>query len=203
VLTRSTVLARRGDVAGARGVLESIRYDESVGDEQNRAMLWSARAEVLAAESRYPEAAAAAGKAVALIDTMGLGHPAVKSGLLLETWCALRAGDREPAERTLAELADEPLTRRSPRLAAHVALLRAMLAPAAEAPAAFAEAVGLARSAAAPWYLAVSLAEQANAGIDREAALAEAGEILEGLGAAPALDRLAGPEARPAATVAG
>jgi class 3 adenylate cyclase/tetratricopeptide (TPR) repeat protein len=203
VLTGATVLARRGQVAAAREMLESIRFDESVGDEQNRALLWAARAELLAAEGRDADAAAAASNAVRVNDGLWLGHPAVKAGLMLETWCALRAGDRGPTERILAQLADEPLARQSPRLRAHLALLRAMLAPPAEAPGAFAEAVAQARSGDAPWHLAVALAEQANAGIDREAALAEARTILERLGAAPALERLAGAAMRTPASAAG
>jgi class 3 adenylate cyclase/tetratricopeptide (TPR) repeat protein len=203
VLTRATLLARRGRVRAGREALASVSFDESVSDEQNRALLWSARAEVLAAEGRDAEAAAAASEAARVHETLWLGHPAVKAGLMLQTWCALRAGDRGPAEAALVEIADEPITRQSPRLRAHCALLRAMLAPAAEAPGAFADAVALARSGGSPWHLAIALAEQANAGVDRDTAVAETGAILERLGAGAALERLVRPPARAAATAAG
>jgi hypothetical protein len=65
------------------------------------------------------------------------------------------------------------------------------------------EAVTLARAAGDPWHLAIALAEQANAGIDRDAALAEAAAILERLGAAPALERLAAPALRDTTQAAG
>src|SRR6185437_11505395 len=42
VLNRANVLARRGDVAAAREALESVGFDETVPDDQNRAMLWTA-----------------------------------------------------------------------------------------------------------------------------------------------------------------
>jgi hypothetical protein len=203
VLNRANVMARRGRAAAAREALESVGFDETVPDDQNRAMLWAARAEVLAGEARYPEAAAAAHEAVAIHGSMGIGHPAVKQGLILETWCALRAGDRGPADWVFGRFADEPLARLSPRVAAHLALLRAMLAGPAEAADAHAASVQAARAAGSPWHLAVALAEHANAGVDRDAALAEAAAILERLDAAPALERLAGPALRREQTAAG
>jgi class 3 adenylate cyclase/tetratricopeptide (TPR) repeat protein len=203
VLNRANVLARRGDVAAAREALESVGFDETVPDDQNRAMLWTARAEVLAGEGRYADAAAAAHESMAIHESMGLGHPAIKAGMILETWCAFRAGDRGPAEEALARFADEPLARQSPRVSAHLALLRAMLAAPADAPAAHAASVEAARAGGAPWNLALALAEQANAGVDREAALAECAAILERLGAAAALERLAEPALRDATRAAG
>jgi len=196
-------VSRRGEAAAAREALESVGFDETVSDDQNRAMLWSARAEVLAGEGRYAEAAAAAHESVGIQGSMGLGHPAIKAGMILETWCALRAGDRGPAEEALARFADEPLARQSPRVSAHLALLRAMLAAPADAAAAHAASVAAARAGGAPWYLAIALAEQANAGVDRDAALAECAAILERLGAGPALERLAEPAMRRAETAAG
>jgi class 3 adenylate cyclase/tetratricopeptide (TPR) repeat protein len=192
LLTRANVLARRGAVGAAREAIEAAGFDESVSDEQNRASLWSARADVLAAEGRYAEAAAAARRGAEAAATLWLGHPAVKVSIMLETWCALRAGDRGPAEAMVERLAREPLGELSPRLVAHRALLQAMLAAPADAPALYADAVAAARRGASPWQLAITLAEQAAAGADRARALAEAQSILERLGAAGALGRLAG-----------
>ena len=78
-----------------------------------------------------------------------------------------------------------------------------MLAAPADAAAAHAASVAAARAGGAPWNLALALAEQANAGIDRDAALAEAAAILERLGAGAALERLAEPALRRAETAAG
>jgi tetratricopeptide (TPR) repeat protein len=201
LLTRANVLSRRGSVAAARAAIEAAGFDESVSDEQNRAGLRSARAEVLAAEGRYAEAAAAARRGAEAAATLWLGHPAVKMSIMLETWCALRAGDRVPAEAAVERLTREPLGRLSPRLGAHRALLQAMLAAPGDAPTLHAEAVAAARRAGSPWQLAMALAEQANAGIDADAALAELRAILERLGAQAALERLV-PDASPARAAA-
>ena len=193
MLTRAIVLARRGAIPAAREALEAAGFDESVSDEQNRAMLWAARADVLASESRYTEAAAAAHHGSAAAATLWIGHPAVKASMILETWCALHAGDRAPAEAWLDRLDQEPLGGLSPRLVAHRALLRAMLADEAGAAELYAAAIALARSAGSPWHLAIALAERAAAGIESDESLAEARAILDGLGAAAALDRIAPP----------
>jgi class 3 adenylate cyclase/tetratricopeptide (TPR) repeat protein len=204
LITRAVVQARRGDLAAAAETLEAAGLDDSTSDEQVRASLWGTRAELLAADSRYAEAAAAARKGCERVDALGLGHPAAKAALVLETWCGLRAGDPVPAREAVAQLEHDILGRLSPRLRAHGALLRAMLATdPAEARPLHAEAVAAARAAGDPWYLAVALAEQANAGVERDAALDEAAAILERLGAAAAFERLAEPALRRAETAAG
>ncbi len=193
----------RGGERWRRPARPSRRPDSTSrsSDEQNRAMLWSARAEVLAAEGRYAEAAAAAHRGAWAAETLWLGHPAVKASIMLETWCALRAGERGPAVAMVERLEREPLGALSPRLRAHRALLCAMLAAPADAGALFAEAVALAREAENPWQLAMALAEQATAGVDRDEALAEARAILGRLGAEAALERLV-PDASPARAAA-
>jgi tetratricopeptide (TPR) repeat protein len=202
--TRAVVEARRSDVAAASATLAAAGFDETTADEQARAFLWATRAELLAAESRYADAAAAAHQGQERMDALGLGHPAVKAAAILETWCGLRAGDQAPARSALARFEADPLGRRSPRIRAHGALLRAMLATdAGDAEPLYEEAVALSRAAGDPWHLAIALAEQANAGVGREAALAEAASILERLGAAPALERLAAPALRDSAQAAG
>jgi class 3 adenylate cyclase/tetratricopeptide (TPR) repeat protein len=202
-VTAAVVQARRGDLAAAADTLATAGFDETTGDAQARAFLWVARAELLAAASRYDDAAAAAQKGWERVDTLGLGHPAAKAALMLETWCGLRAGDAAPARAALERLEGDLLERLSPRIRAHCALLRAMLADPAEAAPLHAEAVALARAAGDPWELAIALAEQANAGVDRDAALAEAAATLERLGAAPALERLAPPALRDPAQATG
>jgi tetratricopeptide (TPR) repeat protein len=204
LLTRAQVQARRGDVAAARDTLDAANLDHSTVDEQVRAFLWATRAEVLAAESRYADAAAAAHTGWERLDALGLGHPAAKASFVLGTWAGLRAGDPAPARLALETLEHDLLGRRSPRLRAHGALLRAMLAAdPAEAEPLHREAVALARAAGDPWHLAIALAEGANAGIGRDAALAEAAAILERLGASAALERLAAPALRDATQAAG
>jgi hypothetical protein len=184
--------------------LQAAGFDETTADEQARAFLWGTRAEILAAEGRYAEAAAAAHRGWERLDALGLGHPAAKAALALETWCGLRAGDPGPARSAVDLLGRDPLGRLSPRLRAHSALLRAMLAAdPAEAEPLHAEAVALARAAGDPWHLAIALAEAANAGVDRDAALAEAAAILARLDASAAFERLAAPALRDAAQAAG
>jgi class 3 adenylate cyclase/tetratricopeptide (TPR) repeat protein len=205
LLTRASILARRGAVAEAREAIAASGFEDPVTDEQNRAQLWLARAEVLAAESRYAEAAEAAANGARGVSSLGLGHPAVKSSVLLESWSAFRAGDRATATAALARLDDLPLPALSPRLRVHRALLRALLADPADAGDRFAEAVADARREGSPWQLAVILAEQAAAGIGHEAALAEATAVFARLGAPAALLRIAGDAVAepPAATAAG
>ncbi len=201
MLTRAIVLARRGATGPAREALEAAGFDESISDEQNRAMLWWARAEVLAGESRHSEAAAAAHHGSAAAATLWIGHPAVKASIMIESWCALRAGDRATGAEMLERLEQEPLGGLSPRLVAHRALLRAMLADESGAAELYAAAIPLARSAGSPWHLAIALAEQAAAGVESDEALAEVREILGRLDATAALDRIAPPasQARTAA----
>ena len=204
LVTRAVVQARRGGVSAAADTLEAAGLDDSTSDEQIRAFLWGARAELLAADSRYAEAAAAARRGCERVDALGLGHPAAKAALVVETWCGLRAGDRAPAREAVAQLEHDILGRLSPRLRSHAALLRAMLAAdPAEVGALHAEAVAAARASGDPWYLAIALAERANAGVEPAAALDEAAAILERLGAGPALERLAEPALRRAETAAG
>jgi tetratricopeptide (TPR) repeat protein len=126
--TRAVIQARRGDPAAAADTLKAAGFDETTADEQVRAFLWGTRAEILAAEERYAEAASAAHNGLERVDALGLGHPAAKAALVLETWCGLRAGDPAPARSAIDLLGRDPLGRRSPRLRAHCALLRAMLA---------------------------------------------------------------------------
>jgi len=190
LLTRSVILSRRGRIAEAKAAIAESGFDDPMTDSQNLAQLRLARAEALAAESRFAEAATAAGNGADLAASLGIGHPAVKASLILGSWCAYRAGDRAAAGAALERLEALPAGAVSPRLAAQRALLRALLAAPADAAARFAAAVETARAAGSPWRLAVTLAEQANAGIDAEAAIAETQAILEGLGAGAALARL-------------
>ncbi len=202
LLNRSIIFARRGESEKARAAIAASGFDDPMADEQNLAQLWLARAEALAGEGRYAEAAAAAAHGAAAVATLGVGHPAVKSSLILGSWCAYRAGDRAAAATALEQLEALPAGSRSPRLRAHRDLLRALLAAPADAPARFREAVATARSAGSPWRLALALAEQANAAIDADAALAELEGILERLGAGAALERLV-PPARAARAATG
>jgi class 3 adenylate cyclase/tetratricopeptide (TPR) repeat protein len=202
LFTRAIVLARRGATAAAHEAVEAAGFDESVGDEQNRAILWAARSEVLAAESRYAEAAAAAHHGSAAAATLWIGHPAVKASIMIESWSAIRAGDRATGEAMLERLEQEPLGTLSPRLVAHRALLRAMLADEADAIELHAAAIALARSSGSPWHLAIALSERATAGIESDEALAEVRAILGRLGATAAYDRIA-PTLGAPATAAG
>jgi len=201
--TRAVVQARRGDVAAAARTMAAAGFDETTADEQARGFLWGTRGELLAAELRYADAAAAAHRGLERVDALGLGHPAAKAALILETWCGLRAGDPAPARSAVELIESDPLGRRSPRLRAHGALLRAMLAATADAAAAHAASVDAARAGEAPWHLAIALAERANAGVERDASLAEAAAILERLGASAALERLAAPALRDTTQAAG
>jgi class 3 adenylate cyclase/tetratricopeptide (TPR) repeat protein len=204
LLTRAVILARRGAVSEAREAIAASGFVESDSDEQNRAQLWLARSEALAGESRFAEAAAIARRGADGFATLGLGHPAVKASCILESWCEFHAGDRPAAAASLERLEDLRPAGASPRLLAHRSLLRALLADGDGAGALFAEAVDAARRSGSPWQLAMALGEQAAAGFDREAALAETRAVLERLGAVAALERiLSRPGEQTAAIAAG
>ncbi len=126
----------------------------------------------------------------------------MKSSLIVGSWCAYRAGDRAATAAALEQLEALPAGSLSPRLSAHRHLLRALLAAPADATTRFRAAVEAARASGSPWHLALALAEQANADIDADAALAELAEILQRLGAGAALERLV-PPARAARAATG
>ena len=203
LVPRAVILARRGEVDAALEAIASSGIDASAPDVQSRATLYAARAETLAAQSRFAEAADVARSGGELTAVLGIRHPAVKMAFIAQTHSALRAGDGATAAAGLARLDALPAGSISPRLNAHRALLRAMLGDPADAEWLFAVAVAHAREVGNPWQLAVTLAEQAAAGVDRPAALAEAADVLARLGAAAALERLVpGLAGEPAATAA-
>ena len=124
---------------------------------------------------------------------------------MVESWCALRAGDRATGAGAWSSGSRRSRWAGSRRgSVAHRALLRAMLAddPAA-AGAVRRRAIPLARvrrHRRGGWLIA--LAEQAKAGIEGDAALAEVRAILERLGATAALDRIAPPASQARTAVA-
>ena len=128
----------------------------------------------------------------------------MKATFIVGSWCEFHAGDRAAVAASLERLEGIRPAGASPRLLAHRALLRALLAEGDGAGALFAEAVDVARRAGSPWPLATALGEQAAAGFDRDAAQSEARSILERLGATAALERIMSrPGDRPAAIAAG
>ena len=104
LLTRSIIFARRGEVEKARAAIAGSGFEDPMADEQNLAQLWLARSEALAGEGRFAEAAAAGAHGAAGAATLGIGHPAVKSSLIVGSWCAYRAGDRAAAAAALEQL---------------------------------------------------------------------------------------------------
>jgi ATP/maltotriose-dependent transcriptional regulator MalT len=113
---------------------------------------------------------------------------------------ALALGERERAEQLLATIEALPPGRLAPSMRAHAARFRARLAAAdgekRKAERAFATATSICREYSMPFYLAVTLTEQAewlvadNRGADAEPLLSEAREIFERLGATPWLGRV-------------
>ena len=201
LLTRAVVLARRGRGGAARRPSRHrIRRVDRRRAEPGHALVDAGRG----AGWRGPLRRGRRRRAPRRVgrETLWLGHPAVKASIMLETWCALRAGDAGPrwpwssasirSRSAASRRGFEPTAR----------LLRAMLAAPADAGALFPEAVALARVGREPVAARPGARRAGNGGIDRDEALAEARAILGRLGAEAALDRLV-PPASPARTAAG
>jgi class 3 adenylate cyclase/tetratricopeptide (TPR) repeat protein len=206
------ISAARGDVAGARRVLEGMSALKGSADVQERSAYAAVNATVLSAEGRYEEAFAASEEALAAAELLGAGISVdVKVGLSEALESAFVLGRFETVEELLARIEAIPPGKQSPFLGALAARYKARLAAARgqddsveqgfkTASAVFREHglmyhLALTELEHGEWLVAQGRAEEA------ERLLAEAREIFERLEATPWLERA--DAARPAlATIA-
>ena len=188
----------RGDVEGAKHVLALFATHESAENYQQRSMYLAAVAAIARAEGRIDEALLV-GVEAAELSRAGEGEAtqAVKQGLVEAIEAALALGERERARELLATIDAVKPGLRSPYLGAHTSRFRARLAELADdAESGFAAAAKRFRELAIPFWLGVTLLEQAEhltaegRTDDAGPLLDEAREIFDRLGATPWLERL-------------
>jgi tetratricopeptide (TPR) repeat protein len=189
---------QRGELQQARELLVRFAALADSGDVQQRGGYACAEAAVRLAEGRPGQALAAAERAAAGIEAMGIGGQDVKLGFRHALEAALALGERERAEELLATIEGTPAGLRPPFLDATAHRFRARLAgdvPGADAR--FTAAAAGMRKLELPFHLAVCLLEhgewlvaRGRAG-DAEPLLAEAREAFDRLDAGPWLERAA------------
>ena len=189
----------RGRVAEAEDLMGMLSVLEASDDVQERSSYGSGLARLHLAHGRPAEALVVAEGVLKERDTIGISSEAVKEAFVSAAEAALALGDDEKAAELIAIVDAVPLGRSPQFLQAHSSRFRARLAERRgdpdEAERLFKGASGLFRELSVPFYLAVSLLEQAEWLIgngDRDEAvglLAEATELFEGLGAAPWVER--------------
>jgi tetratricopeptide (TPR) repeat protein len=204
-------LVAQGRLEDARRLLSIHARHEGTTDIQQRTGYRAAEAVVLRAEGKEREALAAAEQVMA---TMGGSSPAdqtFKIAYPQALEATLSLGERERAEELLAMVEALPPGRLAPSVRAHAARFRARLAAEdgerGKAERGFATAVAVFREYSMPFYLAVTLLENAEWLIaegradDAELLLAEARETFERLGAQLWLERVENAETTPRAEV--
>jgi hypothetical protein len=154
---------------------------------------------VLRARGELAEALETARKVVERGGALGASSPGMKFAFVEMVEAALDV-DLSAAEQITEKVAHLPLGQSTPYLRAQGARFRALRDSSldrASADSGFKEAVGRLREIEVPFWLAVTLLEQGEWLVARgradesEPLLAEAGEILQRLGARPWLERLA------------
>jgi predicted ATPase/class 3 adenylate cyclase len=193
-------LVAQGRIADARRLLhQHARFEDST-DLQQRIGYRASEAVVLHAEGRAREALAAADQALTAITEISPLDQNVKVAFPIALEAALALGERQHAEHILATIEALPRGQLAPILRAHAARYRARLAPddgpQTSAERGFATAASIFREYGMPFYLAVTLTEQAERLIasdrvsEAHPLILEARETFERLGAEPWLARL-------------
>jgi tetratricopeptide (TPR) repeat protein len=200
VVFASYVYVQRGELDGARGLLDLASGLESSHDVQTRTVYQVARSPLLRAEGQFAEALAAGMEAWDARSEIGLQHQPVKEGLMEALEASYGLGDLDAVERLLAEILALRPGELTPYPRAQGARFGARLAAARRendrVEPGFAAAERQFRELSFPFHLAVTLLEHgewlsANGRADdAKLLLDEAREIFERLKARPWLERL-------------
>ncbi len=188
------VALARGDVAGARTAFEAGSRDLDSDEHQTRFFLRLLEAQLMRAEG-LPAAALAAARDALGIEGVSALHPLYKLAWIEACEAAFDLGDQEQIEELLGEAERLPPSEQTPRLVAQDARFRGrLLALRGDRDGAselLSRAVDGLRALEMPYYVAISLAEQAElAATDPAPLLAQARDIFEQLGAKPWLERV-------------
>jgi class 3 adenylate cyclase/tetratricopeptide (TPR) repeat protein len=183
----------RGDVTAARSALDAESHHGTSDEVQMQLGFRSTEAQVLRAEGRPLEALAAARRGLdAHQDPL---HPFYKVAWFEACEAALDLGEVDQVDELLGLFDRLTPSGRSKLLSAHAARTRGRLlclrGDQEGSSAHLAAAIDDYRALETPYYLAVTLVEQAGLGLDDPAPfLAEARQIFEHLGATPWLERV-------------
>jgi class 3 adenylate cyclase/tetratricopeptide (TPR) repeat protein len=183
---------RQGELDDARRVAAMFSRLEDSTDLQSFTCYHGSRCAIRRAEGKLREALADAQATIeAGRTTLGVNQQAVKQAIVEGVEVALELGEAEQVEELLAHVESVPPGSRPPYLDAHAKRVRARLE---RDEAKYEEAASIFRRLGVPFWLAVTLLEQAEFTGDEES-LAEAREIFEGLKATPWLERASAAEA--------
>jgi tetratricopeptide (TPR) repeat protein len=183
---------QRGELDGARRVLEMFSRGEHSTDLQERSSYLGARAALRRAEGRLREALADAEATIETGRNFGISSQSGKQGIVEALEAAVALGEVAKIDELLGSIDAVPPGTRPPYLDAQALRFRGRLA---EDDDAFAAAAARFRELELPFYLAVTLLEHAEGLTGRgqpttaEPLLAEATEIFERLEARPWLER--------------
>ncbi len=187
------IYVHQGKLDLARELLESTLNMKDSEELQTRSAYGWAESVLLLGAGDAEAALAAAGRSVQARRELGVGS--VKNGLVAELEAAMLL-DTAKAEQLVSSLEQLRSGETTPLLVAQAARFRARLSASGD-DAAFSSAVGAFRELSMPFWLAVTLLEQAEQlaarGRGSEAAplLAESREIFDRLGARPWQERIA------------
>jgi class 3 adenylate cyclase/tetratricopeptide (TPR) repeat protein len=188
----------RGNLEEARRIFAIYAHLAASGDVQDQACYAAAEAALGQVDGRYPEALAAAERAIAHASNLGIANQAVKHAVVHAIEAALAIGGREKAEDLLSTIESLPPGLRPPFLDGQAQRFRARLASTADAgDSGYATASARFRELELPFWLGVTLLEhgewlfEQDRGEEAKPLLAEARETFERLGATPWLERLA------------
>lgn len=203
-------LVAQGRLDDARHFLSLYSRHKDSTDLQARTCYAAAEAVVLRAEGQEREALGAAQQLLnELLESRRPDDQPVKIAFAQALDAALALGEREQAQQLLATVEALPPGRLAPTLRAHASRFRARLAAhdgeAVRADQGFATAASIFREYSMPFWLAITLAEQAEwlhssgRATEAEPLLAEARATFERLDAKPWLARVEALEAQPRA----
>ena len=176
---------RQGDLENARQLLSMFARLEESTDLQDQTCYFGSRSALRRAEGKLREALADAEATIEAGRTLGIHQQAVKQAIVEGVEAALELGEADKVEELLAHVESVPTGSRPPYLDAHAKRIRARLE---RDEAKYDAAASIFRRLGIPFWLAVTLLEQAELTGDEES-LAEAREIFEGLKATPWLER--------------
>jgi predicted ATPase/class 3 adenylate cyclase len=183
------VYCGRGELDEARRLVSLFARLEDSSDLQDRGTYLAAIAALRRAEGRLDEALEAGVDTLTTVETMGPAFQGVKHGVVDALEAALALGDTARADELFAFIDGISSGVRPPYLDAHALRLRARESRDVKG---MADAAARFRALGIPFWLGVSLLEQANAigaGAEAVQLRAEAAEIFERLGAMPWLEQ--------------
>jgi tetratricopeptide (TPR) repeat protein len=180
----------RGDVSGARSLLDAYATLGESADLQDKTGYDSTASAVARAEGQLEEALALGSRTAEVAREASETNQSVKLAVVEAIEAALALGKREKADELVASIEAVPPGLRSPYLSAQALRFRARLAtPDDDAIESFEVAANRFRELKIPFWRAVTLLEHGELTGD-ESSLAEAREIFEGLRATPWLERV-------------